>query len=85
MQNISSFIDFHFGVHILQREATPRYRIVYSLTPPPEIDFVDGERLVYTRHFDQIEDALGHKLFLEQLSDESIERIIKRQVIDNCD
>ena len=57
-----------------------RYKIEYSSQKPELDDSINaeiGKSPIYIRKFEKLIDALGHKLFLEQISDTSIERIIK--------
>ncbi|MDR1644772.1 MAG: hypothetical protein LBS05_02950 [Tannerellaceae bacterium] len=66
-------------IYILQEGKETDYQIGYTLDLPERMRKVkgNGARLVYLRKFDDISDAIGHKLFLEEISQASLRRIIR--------
>lgn len=72
-----SSIEENCWVLVLKHKAVSNYRIVFTLRQPEQMMFGATEKLMYSRHFDNVIDALGHKLLLENISDESIKRLIR--------
>jgi hypothetical protein len=69
-------------IYILQKEIRKQYQIGYTLNLNEFIK-VGGkgkeQKLVYTRLFNNLIDALSYKLFLEHISTASLKRIIQKQ------
>lgn len=68
----------YYWIYILKEENTALFNINYAVNYPDGIEQTKA-KLVYYRCYDNIIDALGHKLFLEQISKASLKRIIKMQ------
>lgn len=69
-------------IYILQKELRKQYQIGYTLNPDEIIRVGEkgkGQKLVYTRLFNDLIDALSYKLFLEHISIASLRRIIQIQ------
>ena len=71
-------IEIYYWVYILQKETVSEYSIGYATDLPPMTKSV---KLVYTRRFQYPLEALGHKLFLENISKASLKRIIKNNMM----
>jgi hypothetical protein len=56
-------------IYIVQDGNRKEYKIRYSLNLPEK-------NIVYLRMFDDFVDAMGHKLFLENISKNSLKRFI---------
>lgn len=69
-------------IYILQKGMKKQYQIGYSPNLSEILNEVkkgEENRLLYTRIFNELIDALGHKLFLEHISTASLKRIIQKQ------
>lgn len=75
MLSTSAFLSTFYWVSVFQQKGQT-YRIAYTLTPPEQMIFSEAEKLVYTRRFNNMIDALRYILLLENISNESIERLI---------
>lgn len=75
MLSTSAFLSTFYWVLVFQQKGQT-YRIAYTLTPPEQMIFSEAEKLVYTRRFNNMIDALRYLLLLENISNESIERLI---------
>jgi predicted GIY-YIG superfamily endonuclease len=66
-------------IYILLDRKEMNYQIGYTLNLPERMKQVNGKdtQLVYLRKFDDANDAIGHKLFLEEISRASLQRIIR--------
>jgi hypothetical protein len=62
-------------IYILQDKITAAYQIGYTTNAPT--NGASDKKLVYLRSFDDFADAMGHKLFLEQISTASLRRILR--------
>ena len=73
-----SHANTYYKVYILEADTTPRYTVHHAINLPNIIEN-STSKLIYYRSFDNLLDALGHKLLLEQLSEASLTRIIREK------
>lgn len=69
-----------YCIYIRQNGKDTTYAIGYTtdlLNVAKQLD--ETGKIIYARRFQNSMDALGHKLFLEQISKPSLRRIIRRQ------
>ena len=69
-------------IYILQNGIKNQFQIGYTLNPDEIIRVGEkgkGQKLVYTRLFNDLIDALSYKLFLEHISTASLRRIILKK------
>jgi hypothetical protein len=64
-------------IYILQDDSNAEYQIGYAMKDVARHVSTHEGKLVYLRIFDDFTDAIGHKLFLEQISTPSLRRIVR--------
>jgi hypothetical protein len=66
-------------IYILQGNSNADYQVGYTVNLPERIQQMNacGGKLVYLRIFNDFIDAIGHKLFLEQITTPSLRRIVR--------
>ncbi|MFT3738936.1 MAG: hypothetical protein QM786_09265 [Breznakibacter sp.] len=67
-------------IYVLQDGKKQEYQIGYTihLSELAEHAGNNGKKLVYAREFNNFADAIGHKLFLEEISAASLKRIVHK-------
>lgn len=69
-----------YCIYILLNNKTQKCQIYYTMNPSKiEEPTIPNLKLVYVRRFDNMIDALGHKLLLEKISASSLKRFIHIQ------
>ncbi|WP_300812200.1 hypothetical protein [uncultured Bacteroides sp.] len=72
-------IETCFWVYLFYRPSADAYVCCLSVLPPEEVRSGQAEdELVYRSGFGEMDEALGHKLFLEHLSSASLKHYIQR-------
>ena len=80
MTTIEKVHSNDYCIYILFNNKTRKCQIYYATNPSGIKEQTEPNlKLVYVRWFDNMIDALGHKLLLEKISNSSLKRIIRMQ------
>ena len=78
MKRASIPINTRCWVYILLDTETKKQQIEYTINLSGKLHHSPNTALIYYRLFDNVLDALAHKLLLEELSPQSVESIIRK-------